>query len=58
MHTTTYTIPDRVEAREALVLPRLHMSRRPDAAVRRQRIPSAAERAERTRLLLAQCVCA
>lgn len=58
MHTTTYTRPDRAEAREAHVIPRIWPSRRDDAAGGKQRLANAAERAERTRLLLAQSVCA
>lgn len=57
MHTTTYTIPPHDEALEALIEGPVHISPR-RGHERRQRIPSARERAARARYLLAKCACA
>ncbi|USN13982.1 hypothetical protein PAPPERLAPAPP_03100 [Brevundimonas phage vB_BpoS-Papperlapapp] len=58
MHSTTYTIPGRDEAFEAFVQSPVLPPRRRQEHGKRQAIPSAAERAQRARLLLGQCVCA
>lgn len=57
MHTTTYTIPERDEAREAMILSAIPIPRRRQPRGQQHRIPNAAERAHRTRMLLAQCAC-
>lgn len=56
MHTTTYTIPGRDEAYEALVQGPAPIPRRRQPRGR-QAIPNAEARAQRARLLLAKCIC-